>query len=227
MWPCNNESMKQRRSLTLGLTLLLVLFLPPVSLASGDTILPEGTRISLQLNNGLSTKANSEGDTFKAIITEPVNIGDQVVIPKGSYVTGSISRIQRPGRFKGKAEMTLLFQSVSIRGRAQDLPIVASLVDVEKVGINMEGTIEGESSEGRDAARVLTPTLIGAGIGGLTGGRKSAGIGAGVGAIVGLATVFTSRGKDIEIPLGSAMDIVLDKALTIPAETDGAAARVR
>jgi hypothetical protein len=219
--------MKQRCSLTPGLILLLVFFLPSVSLASGDTILPEGTRISLQLNGGLSTKVNSEGDAFKAIVTEPVFLGDRMVIPKGSYVTGSISRIQRPGRIKGKALMTLLFQSISIRGRTQDLPIVASLVGVEKMGLNTEGTIEGQSSEGRDAARVLTPSLIGAGIGGLAGGRKSAGIGAGVGAAVGLATVFTSRGKDIEIPRGSAMDIVLDKALTIQGEAEGAAARVR
>jgi hypothetical protein len=227
MWTCKNEGMKQRCSPTLSFMLLFVLLLPCVSFASGDTIVPEGTRISLQLKDGISTKANSEGDPFKAIITEPVYAGDRMVIPKGSYVTGSISRIQRPGRFKGKALMTLLFQSISITGRAQDLAIVASLVAAEKMGINTEGTIEGESSEGRDAARVLTPALIGAGIGGLTGGRRSAGIGAGVGAAVGLATVFTSRGKDIEIPRGSSMDIVLDKALSIPAETDGAAARIR
>jgi uncharacterized membrane protein len=219
--------MKQRCIFPLNFALLLVLFLTGVSLAAGETIVPEGTRISLQLKDGISTKTNDEGDPFKAIITEPVYVGERIVIPKGSYVTGSISRIQRPGRFKGKALMTLLFQSISITGRAQDLAIVASLAAVEKMGINTEGTIEGESSEGRDAARVLTPALIGAGIGGLTGGRRSAGIGAGVGAVVGLATVFTSRGKDIEIPRGSAMDIVLDRALSIPAETDGAATRIR
>jgi hypothetical protein len=227
MWSCNNEPMKRRCGLPLALALLFVFSLPALSLASGDTILPEGTRISLQLNSGLSTKINSEGDPFKAIVTEPVSLGDRMVIPKGSYVTGSISRIQRPGRFKGKAVLTLQFQSISIRGRAQDLPIVASLAAVEKMGIKTEGTIEGQSSEGRDAARILTPALIGAGIGGLAGGRRSAGIGAGVGAAVGLATVFTSRGKDIEIPTGSAMDIVLDKALTIPGDTEGAAAPVR
>jgi uncharacterized membrane protein len=227
MWPCKNGKMKQRCIFPLNFALLLVLFLTGVSLAAGETIVPEGTRISLQLKDGISTKTNDEGDPFKAIITEPVYVGERIVIPKGSYVTGSISRIQRPGRFKGKALMTLLFQSISITGRAQDLAIVASLAAVEKMGINTEGTIEGESSEGRDAARVLTPALIGAGIGGLTGGRRSAGIGAGVGAVVGLATVFTSRGKDIEIPRGSAMDIVLDRALSIPAETDGAATRIR
>ena len=69
--------------------------------------------------------------------------------------------------------------------------------------------------------------VIGAGIGGLSGGRRGAGIGAGVGAAVGLATVFSSRGKHIEIPRGSAVDIVLDKALSIPTEADGASAKGR
>jgi hypothetical protein len=218
--------MKQCCSHSMRCALLFVLFLPQVSLAAGDAILPEGTRISLQLNDSIGTKANSEGDPFKAIVTEPVYTADRIVIPKGSYVTGSISRIQRPGRFKGKAVMTLQFQSISITGRSQDLPIVASLARVENMGINTEGTIEGEGSEGKDAARVLTPGLIGAGIGGLAGGRRSAGIGAGVGAAIGLATVFTSRGKEIEIPRGSAMDIVLDKSLSIPSEAEGTAAKV-
>ena len=82
--------MKQCCSLSMSCALLLVFFLPQVSLAAGDAILPEGTRIRLQLNEGISTKANGEGDPFKAIVTEPVYTADRVVIPKGSYVTGSI-----------------------------------------------------------------------------------------------------------------------------------------
>jgi hypothetical protein len=219
--------MKQCFSLTLSCAMLFVFFLPQISPAAVDPILPDGTRICLQLNNGISTKSSSEGDPFKAIVTEPVYAGDRIVIPKGSSVTGSISRIQRPGRFKGKAVMSLQFHSISIAGRSKDLPIVASLARVENMGIDTEGTIEGEGSEGKDVARVLTPGLIGAGIGGLAGGKRSAGIGAGVGAAIGAITVFTSKGKEIEIPRGSAMDIVLDKALSIPSEADGTAAKAR
>jgi hypothetical protein len=229
MLPCKNGEMKQCCSSTLIILLLSSAFLPQVVLAAGDnTTLPEGTRIFLQLNKDLSTKKNSEGDEFDAVVTEPVSVGDRMVIPKGSVVSGSISRIQRPGRFKGKAVMTLLFQYISITGRGQKLPIVASFAGLDREGnrgVNSEGTIEGEGSEGRDIGTVLTPGLAGAGIGGLAGGGRGAGIGGGVGVAIGLATVFASRGKDIEMRRGSTMDISLDKPLSVPPETDATSAR--
>jgi len=202
------------------ISVLALMLLPAHVLTASDTILPEGTRIYLQLNTPLSTKTNSEGDTFTAVVTEPVSAGERIVIPKGSDVTGSISRIQRPGRFKGKAVLTLQFQSITIPGRGQ-VPIVASLVGVDREGnrsVNEEGTIEGGGPSGRAAGRVIVPGLAGAGIGTIAGGGKGAGIGAGVGVAIGLATVFTSRGKDIEIRRGATLDIALDKPLVLPPE---------
>jgi hypothetical protein len=224
MLSCNNYIMKQRGIICQGFILLFVLFLSPISQAAADTVLPEGTRITLQLNNPLSTKSNSEGDTFTAVVTMPVYLGNQMVIPKGSVVNGSISRILRPGRFKGKALLNLIFQSISIPGRGQ-ITIVATLVRVDaegNEGIRSEGRIEGESSTGNDIGKVVAPGLAGAGIGTLAGGAKGAGIGAGIGAAIGLATVFTSRGKDIEVHRGSTLDILLDRVLTIPSEGEAA-----
>ncbi len=216
-------------SFTLSCVLLFIMLAPSNSLAAADTVLPEGTRICLQLNNHISTRSSSEGDPFKAIVTEPVYLGERMVIPKGSEVRGSISRIQRPGRFKGKAALTLLFQSINIPGHGE-LAIVATLTGVDREGnrgISTEGTIEGEGSEGKDVGKVLTPGLVGAGIGGIAGGGRGAAIGAGAGVAIGLATVFTSRGKDIEMRRGSSLDISLDRPLLIPPEVDSPAARNR
>ncbi len=228
MLPCKNEAMKQSCGLMIVVLLLFGAFPPQAAAAAGDTVIPDGTRIFLQLNRDLTTQKNSEGDEFDAVVTEPVSVGDRMVIPKGSVVTGSISRIQRPGRFKGKAVMTLLFQYISIPGRGPRLPIVATMTPGDRDGnrgVNREGTIEGESSKGRDLGTVLTPGLAGAGIGGLAGGRTGAGIGGGVGVAIGLATVFASRGKDIEMRRGSPLDITLDKPLVVPPESDANASR--
>lgn len=226
---CKNDVVKRCFSLTLSLALLLVFFNPPVSLAASEMILLEGTRITLQLNDRLSTKSNSEGDDFTAVVTTPVYLSDRIAIPKGSWVTGRISRILRPGRFKGKAVMNLLFQSINIPGRGQ-MPIMATLVRVDPEGnggIRSEGSLEGEGSTGSDIGKVLIPGLAGAGIGTVAGGGKGAGMGAAIGAAVGLATVFTSRGKDLEVHRGSTLDISLDRPLTIPPEGEDAAARNR
>ncbi len=196
---------------------------------AGEVIIPQGTRISLQLNEALSTKLNKEGDTFTAVTSEPIIVGDHVVIPKGSIINGSISRIVRPGRFKGKAVMNLLFQSVRIQGHGQ-LAIVASLTKIDDQAggtLYSEGRVEGKGAEGKDAAQVVKPGLIGGGIGGIAGGGKGAAIGAGVGAAVGLATVFTTRGNDLTFRKGAVMEIILDRQLAVPPEGEIPAAKNR
>jgi hypothetical protein len=202
---------------------------PPGSLAAANTVLPEKTQITMQLNKKLSTKVNSEGDTFTAVVTTAVFLGDRIVIPKGSEVTGSISRILRPGRFKGRALINILFEYIKIPGHGQ-LPIVASLVNVDSQGnggVRSEGTVEGEGSEGSDVSKILVPGVAGAGIGTIAGGRKGAAIGTGIGAAVGLVSVFATRGKDIEIPRGATMSISLDHALIIPPEDEEDTAKIR
>lgn len=198
--------------------------------AGGEYALDKGTRIVLELNDHLSTKLNKEGDVFTATVVAPIVWKDRLIIPKGSIVTGSVSRIQRPGRFRGRAVMNLLFESLRPAGR-EPLPIVASLIRLDPEGNaspRVEGTVAGEGSVGRDAASVAKPGLAGAGIGALIGGGKGAAIGAGVGAAAGLATVFATRGKDLEIRRGSTMEIILDRPLVVSAEHEGApAAKIR
>jgi hypothetical protein len=229
MYSCKNKKMKWRGGYGASLVLLFVLLAQAGTQAAVDATVPEGTRITLQLNNQLSTKQNNEGDAFTAVVMTPLYQGDRLVIPKGSVVTGSISRILRPGRFKGKALMNLLFQSINIPGRGE-LQIIASLsrVDPEgNTGVRSEGTVQGKGSEGRDIGNVLKPGLAGAGIGTLAGGGKGAGIGAGVGAAIGLATVFATRGKDLEFRRGATMDISLDRPLVVPLEGESSSAKNR
>ncbi len=197
--------------------------------APSEVTVTEGTSISLQMNEHLSTKFNCEGDSFTAVVSAPVLVGERIAIPKGSIVNGSISRVVRPGRFKGKAVMNLHFQSIRIPGRGQ-FPIVASPASVDpdgKTGVNTEGTVRGEGSKARDAGRVLVPGLTGAGIGGLAGGPKGAAIGAGIGAAAGIVTIFTTRGKDLDIARGSPMEIRLDRPLVLQTDSAEAAAGLK
>jgi len=230
MWACENSIMKKSGIYTLVYTMLISLLLPSVGRAAGEIIVPEGTRIALQLNDNLSTarNRNKEGDAFTAVVVEPVNQGDKIAIPKGSIVSGRISRIMRPGIMKGKAVMNLIFQSISIPGRGEH-PIAAVLeqVNSDESGSHPEGTVKGESSVKRDFGRVLIPTLIGVGIGGLAGGGKGAAIGGGIGLGGGIGAVLVTSGQDLELSRGSSLNISLEKPLIIPADTDGATAKIR
>ncbi len=226
MLACKNNRMRKSGIYTLVYSMLVVLFLPSIGRAAGDLIVPEGTKIALQLNNRLSTKSNKEGDFFTAVVVEPVNQGERIAIPKGSTVSGSISRITRPGPMKGKAVMNLLFQSISIPGRGEH-PIDAMLdkVNSEEHGSHPEGTVKGNGSIKKDFGRVLMPSLIGAGIGGVSGGGRAAAIGGGIGAVIGIGAVLLTPGEDLDLSRGSPLSISLEKPLIIPADTDGATAK--
>jgi hypothetical protein len=227
MVACKNSRMGKRGIYTFVYSMLIVLFLPAIGRAAGDFVVPEGTKIALQLNDRLSTKRNKEGDAFTAVVVDPVNQGDRIAIPKGSIVLGSISRITRPGPMKGKAVMNLLFQSISIPGRGEH-PISAVLDKVnseDDTASHPEGTVKGEGSIKKDIGRVLVPGVIGGGLGGVIGGEKGAVWGGGIGTIIGIGAVLMTRGEDLELGRGSPLNISLDKPLTIPADTDGATAK--
>lgn len=195
---------------------------PSTPQSGSERTLARGVHITLQLNDYLSTKMNHEGDVFTASVTAPVMLGERVLVPKGSVVSGTVGRVLRPGRFRGKAVMTLVFESIRIPGVAE-VPIVATLAEMHSdsgAEVKSEGSIEGEGSAGKDTRRVAAPTASGAGIGALAGGGHGAAVGAGVGAIVGLATVFATRGKDLELRRGATLDIVLERPLTLPADRE-------
>jgi hypothetical protein len=215
--------MKRIYALLLLFSLPFGLLLQPVYSATEEIIVPEGTRIALQLNRSLSTKNDKEGDSFDAYVIEPVYHKERIAIPKGSVISGSISRISRPGRFKGKAVMHLLFRCIEIPGRGE-ISILASLEHIdsdEDADIYTEGTLQGKESTGSNIGKVVIPGLTGAGIGSLAGGRKGASIGTGIGIGVGLANIFWTRGKDLEIPRGATMDISLEQPLKIPLKPGG------
>ena len=192
--------------------------------AGNELVLDKGTRIVLQLNDHLSTKLNKEGDVFTASVVTPIYLRERLAIPKGSILTGSVCRLQRPGRFRGRAAMNLLFESIRAPGKTA-VPLTATLVRMDPGGnLRPEGGISGEGSAGKDAGTVAKPGLAGAGIGVLVGGGKGAAIGAGIGAAAGLATVFATRGKDLELRRGSALEIVLDRPLSLPAEHEAPSA---
>jgi hypothetical protein len=175
-----------------------------------DVRLPKGTQLTLQLNDMLSTASNMEGDEFIATVSTPVYFGDRIVIPRGSAVTGSVSRILRPDRLKGKAVLDLMFQSIKVPGYKK-ADIAATLTRVETTGIsgkpNAENFTEPEKSPG-DSAKSGNSKI---GVRSQPAGGKSSGSGASG----GIPSVFSSQGGDLRIPRGASMDITLDRPLVL------------
>lgn len=193
---------------------------PRASRPSSTVRVPEGTTLRIKLNDALSTKTNARGDAFSAQVTQPVFVGTDMVIPVGSTVRGTVASVEKAGRVKGRSELNLRFESITLPN-GHDEPIVATLIgiasDQEKETVESgEGTVKGEGSKKRDAAVIGAGAGIGAAIGAIAGGAKGTAIGAGAGGLIGLAGVLATRGKDIELPAGTELEIQLDRPLNLP-----------
>jgi hypothetical protein len=196
----------------------------PAPAQPSDYVLTAGTRILLRLTNSVDTKHSVPGDRVYLQTAVPVFLNGRMVIPQGSYVTGSLTEAQRAGRVKGKSELNLRFETITLpNGVVRDLLSRAGSVDTRGNLDRTEGRVEGESNKGGDARTVATTTAAGTGVGSIAGAAAGhmgmgAGIGAAAGAVAGLAGVFGSRGPDVVLRQGTTMELVLDRDLTFTSE---------
>ncbi|MBK5291938.1 MAG: hypothetical protein JJE04_09715, partial [Acidobacteriia bacterium] len=80
--------------------------------SDGSYILKAGTRVPLTLMSSISTKSAAPGDTIYLQTMVPVAVRNRIVIPAGTYVMGSVTKAERPGKVKGKGELYLTFNSI-------------------------------------------------------------------------------------------------------------------
>jgi hypothetical protein len=194
---------------------------PPAVPTNAKVEVPGGTHIPLVLHNAISTRSARPGDPVYFETLFPVMIDGHVVIPAGSYVSGEVSESKRPGRVKGRGELMIRLKTLILPN--------AYMVNLNAVPSNAgtggnettdnEGKIIGDSNKGGDVGTVAKTTAAGAGIGAIAGrGAAGAGIGAGVGAAAGLLAVLLTRGPEAELPRGSTVEAVLDRAIVLDAD---------
>jgi type IV secretion system protein VirB10 len=184
-----------------------------------------GTRIPLGLINSVSTKHSAAGDRIYLETVFPIVIDNHIVIPPGSYVTGTVTEIKRPGRIKGRGELYVRFDSLTLpNGVTRDFRSRLGSIDArgdERLD-KKEGMIQGDSNKGGDARIVAEGTATGAGLGAVVGSATGhaglgAGVGAAAGAAAGLAGVLLTRGPDAVLAKGSTIEMVLDRPLVFEA----------
>jgi len=194
---------------------------PATKPRGGKIIVPAGTRLPLVLHNAITTRNAKPGDSVYLETLFPITQEDRVVIPAGSYVQGEILEAKRPGRVKGRGEIRVRLNTMILPNgytvNFNAVPTNAGTGGNESV--EEEGKIKGDTDKAGDVGTVVKTTTAGAGIGAIAGrSGKGAGIGAGVGAAVGLATVLLTRGPELELPRGTTLDVVLDRALYLDAD---------
>jgi type IV secretion system protein VirB10 len=183
-----------------------------------EYVVSAGTHVLLRLTNSVDTRRSAAGDQLYMETAAPIYVNGRLVIPVGSYVTGTVTESHEAGRVKGKSGLNLRIDSLTLpNGVARDFRTrVGSAEGSGKVG--PEGQIEGSSNKGRDAGTVAQTTAAGAGLGSVIGAAsghamRGLGIGSAAGAAAGLASIFATRGPNVVLPRGSTLELVLERDL--------------
>jgi hypothetical protein len=194
----------------------------PSANSDAKFVVEAGTKILLNMINSVSTKQAAVGDRIYLETAFPIVTNGKVVIPQGSWVQGTITQLKRPGRIKGRGELYVRFDSLTLpNGTTRNfLARMGSMdgrstEDIDKA----EGKIKSSGNKAGDAGTIARTTAAGAGVGTIAGTAtgnygKAAGIGAAAGAAAGLAGVLLSRGPDATLTKGTTMEMVLDRPLT-------------
>ena len=156
----------------------------------------------MSLGSALGSKLSNSGDTFTGTVAKDVRVHEEVVIPKGATISGTVTDAKALGRFKGGAELQVRLDSITLNG--SDLPVHAALRDFSAKG-------KGK----RTAVLAGGGAALGGIIGAIAGGGKGAAIGAAAGGGAGAGGAAFTGNKDIVLPAESALTFELSEPLEI------------
>ncbi|MBZ5697418.1 MAG: hypothetical protein LAN18_02585 [Acidobacteriia bacterium] len=157
---------------------------PPQFQAAPPTLtLPAGTTISVRNSGWLSSDQNRPGDTFSAVLDQPLVVDGWVVARRGQAVLGRVDMALKASHNSGVSQLGLSLAEITIVD-GQQLPVQTQLVQ----------TSTGPSNQ-KVAGTVATTTVLGTVIGGIAGGGTGAAIGAIAGAGGGMAVAMSTRGR--------------------------------
>jgi type IV secretion system protein VirB10 len=192
---------------------------PPTPPPAQYTI-AQGTHILLSLTNPISTKDSKEGDPIYLTTAMPIAQGGRVVIPRGSYVRASVSKSKAAGRGANKGELFIRFDSLTLpngvtrdfHARLTSADTVNGKVDPDEGKISGTGKNTKPGEVGRDVGiGSMGGVLIGS-----AAGHPITGLG--IGAAAGAAAVLLGKNKDVVLPRGTSVEMVLDRDLYYTAE---------
>jgi len=164
--------------------------------------LPQGTVLTVRMIDPVDSQVNRMGETFRASIDEPVVVGSDRVIPRGSDVVVKLVDDKQSGKITGKTELTLDLVSVTVNGRTID--------------VNTQAVTRASSSRTGRSEKVIGGTaVLGTIIGALAGGGKGAAIGAASGAGVGTAAEVATKGQRVHIPSETRLTFTLEYPVRI------------
>jgi hypothetical protein len=199
--------MKTSRQTTKVFAFLFLFFASFLSLKAQGSIyqLEAGTKIRLQMDNEINSEVSSVNDTFTAQITEPVKVGETIVLEVGTVIEGRVTKVERASSGGKGGSMSVRFETIFFENGVKR--------EIEGVLMN---ELKAESVQKTSLLAILGGAGLGALIGALTKTENGALIGAGIGAGAGTGAALVRKGKNVRIKTDEKFEIRLTKQVTLP-----------
>lgn len=130
---------------------------PASSLPVSSVLVPAGTSVPLVLITPIRSKSSKTGDPVRARVAFPITVDDQVAIPSGSYVEGSIVSMAARAAATGRSTVQIRFDRLLFaNGYAVSLDAIGSQALVRMAAVGQLAWLDPGPGP---AGQTQTPTL--------------------------------------------------------------------
>jgi hypothetical protein len=162
--------------------------------------------IGLQTEGRITSETARVEDRVEARVTRDVRVGNRVAIPAGSRAVGTVTQVDRGGKFKEQAKLGIRFNSIV-------------LADGTRLPISTETIVRvGEAPGNNSASKIGGGAVGGAIIGALLGGAKGAAVGATAGAGAGATAVQMGDKSAAVLQPGTPLTVRILSPVTVTIE---------
>jgi hypothetical protein len=172
----------------------------PASARKAVTV-PAGTALNVRLTQAIDVDASKAGQTFKALVDDPVMIGGSVVIPRGASAAVQAVQVEQSGKMKGSDKISLKLNSIGFGGM---------VYEVATAYVEAKGKGEGKKT----ARKIGGGAGLGAIVGGIAGGGEGAAIGAAIGGVTGGA-IAAGGEEHLKLPAETRLQFQLSASVNI------------
>ncbi|MBI2683504.1 MAG: TrbI/VirB10 family protein [Acidobacteriales bacterium] len=188
--------------------------------ATAPYALPAGTVVKMRLETGVTTASNKPGDTFTGRVTEDLYYQGKVVVPVGSSIQGSVTKVDEKRRIKGRSILELRPEYVTLPDGSRYVMVAGVTGTDAGTKVDNEGRILAPSIDKRDKIEMAVATGGGAGFGALV---AHSGKGALIGAVIGGGAAvgyWLSKTKSASLPAGTEITMELSRPMALTAVGD-------
>ncbi|MCC7416604.1 MAG: hypothetical protein IT176_05625 [Acidobacteria bacterium] len=173
--------------------------------AREELVVAADSVIGLQTRTSITTETAHVEDRIEAHVTRAVRVDDRVAIPAGAKALGSVTLVERGGKFKEQARLGIRFHTL-VLDDGTEVPI--STETIYRVG-------EAPSA----AQKVGGGAVGGAILGAILGGGKGAVLGGLAGAGGGAAVAMASDSHPAQLAAGAPLTIRLISPVTVTVDS--------